>query len=65
MKAYDKLFINGDWVTPSGKGSIDVINSTTEASPTTPSTASPARCGRAIRRARSVWPVSYVPVRST
>jgi aldehyde dehydrogenase (NAD+) len=30
MKAYDKLFINGDWVTPSGKGSIDVINSTTE-----------------------------------
>jgi len=30
MRAYDKLFINGDWVTPSGKGSIDVINSTTE-----------------------------------
>jgi acyl-CoA reductase-like NAD-dependent aldehyde dehydrogenase len=30
MKAYDKLFINGDWVTPSGKGSIDVIHSTTE-----------------------------------
>jgi acyl-CoA reductase-like NAD-dependent aldehyde dehydrogenase len=30
MKAYDKLFINGDWVTPSGEGSIDVINSTTE-----------------------------------
>src|SRR5688572_5474679 len=30
MKAYDKLFINGDWITPSGKGSIDVLNSTTE-----------------------------------
>ena len=30
MKAYDKLFINGDWVTPSGKGSIDVVHSTTE-----------------------------------
>src|SRR5262249_49545228 len=31
MKVYDKLFINGDWVTPAGKGSIDVINSATEA----------------------------------
>jgi acyl-CoA reductase-like NAD-dependent aldehyde dehydrogenase len=30
MKTYEKLFINGDWVTPSGKGSIDVINSSTE-----------------------------------
>ena len=30
MKIYDKLFINGDWVTPSGKGSIDVVNSATE-----------------------------------
>jgi aldehyde dehydrogenase (NAD+) len=30
MKVHDKLFINGDWVTPTGKGSIDVINSTTE-----------------------------------
>jgi betaine-aldehyde dehydrogenase len=30
MKAYDKLFINGDWVSPSGKGSIDVINAATE-----------------------------------
>ena len=31
MKVYDKLFINGDWVSPAGKGSIDVINSATEA----------------------------------
>ena len=30
MKVYDKLFINGDWVTPAGKGSIDVINAATE-----------------------------------
>jgi acyl-CoA reductase-like NAD-dependent aldehyde dehydrogenase len=30
MKVYDKLFINGDWVSPSGRGTIDVINSTTE-----------------------------------
>jgi betaine-aldehyde dehydrogenase len=30
MKSYDKLFINGDWVTPTGKGSIDVINAGTE-----------------------------------
>jgi aldehyde dehydrogenase (NAD+) len=31
MKLYDKLFINGDWVSPAGKGSIDVINAATEA----------------------------------
>jgi betaine-aldehyde dehydrogenase len=30
MKVYDKLFINGDWVSPSGKGAIDVINAATE-----------------------------------
>ncbi|MFI5307831.1 MAG: aldehyde dehydrogenase family protein [Polyangiales bacterium] len=30
MKVHDKLFINGDWVSPSGKGSIDVINAATE-----------------------------------
>jgi betaine-aldehyde dehydrogenase len=30
MKVHDKLFINGDWVTPAGKGSIDVINAGTE-----------------------------------
>jgi aldehyde dehydrogenase (NAD+) len=30
MKSYDKLFINGDWITPAGKGSIDVINAGTE-----------------------------------
>jgi betaine-aldehyde dehydrogenase len=30
MKVHDKLFINGDWVTPAGKGSIDVIGAATE-----------------------------------
>jgi aldehyde dehydrogenase (NAD+) len=30
MKVYDKLFINGDWVSPIGKGTIDVINAATE-----------------------------------
>ena len=27
---YDKLFIGGDWVSPAGNGTIDVINPTTE-----------------------------------
>jgi betaine-aldehyde dehydrogenase len=30
IKVHDKLYINGQWVTPSGAGTIDVINSTTE-----------------------------------
>lgn len=29
-KIHDKLFINGQWVTPAGTGKIEVINSTTE-----------------------------------
>ena len=31
MKVHDKLFINGDWVSSSGKETIDVINASTEA----------------------------------
>jgi acyl-CoA reductase-like NAD-dependent aldehyde dehydrogenase len=30
IKVHNKLYINGQWVTPSGAGMIDVINSTTE-----------------------------------
>jgi aldehyde dehydrogenase (NAD+) len=30
IKVHDKLYINGQWVTPNGAGMIDVINSTTE-----------------------------------
>ncbi len=30
MKAYDKLYIDGAWVAPSGTDTLDVINSTTE-----------------------------------
>src|SRR5262245_37564110 len=30
VTAHDKLYINGQWVTPLGEGMIDVINSTTE-----------------------------------
>jgi acyl-CoA reductase-like NAD-dependent aldehyde dehydrogenase len=30
MKIQDKLFVNGDWVSPVGKGTIDVINASTE-----------------------------------
>jgi betaine-aldehyde dehydrogenase len=30
MKTYDKLYIGGEWTPPSGKGSFDVINASTE-----------------------------------
>ena len=30
IKVHDRLYINGQWVKPSGVGMIDVINSTTE-----------------------------------
>ena len=30
MKVYDRLFIGGEWVTPAGNGTIEVINPTTE-----------------------------------
>jgi betaine-aldehyde dehydrogenase len=30
VKAYDRLFIGGEWVSPAGSGTIDVINPTTE-----------------------------------
>ncbi|MGH9937708.1 MAG: aldehyde dehydrogenase family protein, partial [Blastocatellia bacterium] len=30
IKVHDKLYVNGQWVTPKGAGMIDVINSTTE-----------------------------------
>jgi acyl-CoA reductase-like NAD-dependent aldehyde dehydrogenase len=30
MKVYDKLYIGGEWTPPSGKGSFDVINASTE-----------------------------------
>ena len=30
MRDYEKLYIDGAWVTPDGKGTIDVINASTE-----------------------------------
>ena len=30
MKAHDKIYIGGEWVTPSGKGAFDVIDASTE-----------------------------------
>ncbi|HSO74228.1 MAG TPA: aldehyde dehydrogenase family protein, partial [Blastocatellia bacterium] len=30
MSVHEKLYVNGGWVEPAGKGMLDVINSTTE-----------------------------------
>ncbi|HKP88137.1 MAG TPA: aldehyde dehydrogenase family protein, partial [Blastocatellia bacterium] len=30
VKVHDKLYVNGKWAEPAGKGMLDVINSTTE-----------------------------------
>ncbi|MEK6299861.1 MAG: aldehyde dehydrogenase family protein [Acidobacteriota bacterium] len=30
VSVYEKLYVNGEWIEPAGKGTLDVINSTTE-----------------------------------
>jgi betaine-aldehyde dehydrogenase len=56
MKSYDKLFINGDWVTPSGKGSIDVINAGTEEVMGKIPEGSAEDADRAVKAAKAAFP---------
>ena len=30
ISIHEKLYVNGEWIEPDGKGMLDVINSTTE-----------------------------------
>ena len=56
MKSYDKLFINGDWVTPAGKGSIDVINAGTEQVMGKIPEGSAEDADRAVKAAKAAFP---------
>ncbi|RPI06519.1 MAG: aldehyde dehydrogenase family protein, partial [Actinobacteria bacterium] len=56
MKAYDKLYIDGAWVAPSGKGTLDVINSTTEAVMATIPEGDASDVDRAVKAARAAFP---------
>ncbi len=55
MKVYDKLFINGDWVTPAGKGSIDVISAPTEAKMASIPEGNAEDIDRAVKAARAAF----------
>jgi len=55
VKSYDRLFIGGEWVSPAGTGTIDVINPTTEEVAGTVPDASEADVDRAVAVARDAF----------
>ncbi len=69
MKAYDRLFIGGDWVSPASTGVIDVINPTTEEVVGRVPDAVDADMDRAVASARQAfdsgpWPRMSPPERA-
>jgi aldehyde dehydrogenase (NAD+) len=56
MKAYDKLYIDGAWVEPSGKDTLDVINSTTEEVIATIPAGDANDIDRAVKAAKAAFP---------
>ncbi|AMP37720.1 aldehyde dehydrogenase family protein [Ralstonia solanacearum] len=67
MQQRDKLFINGQWVAPQGKGVIDVIHSTTEAVMGTIPEGSAADAEAAVAAARAAfdgWSATPAPKRA-
>ena len=55
MKTYDKLYIGGEWTRPSGKGSFDVTNASTEEIIGRIPAGSAADVDRAVRAARAAF----------
>ncbi len=55
MKAYDRLFIGGEWVSPAGTGKIEVINPTTEEVVGSVPDATEADMDRAVAVARDAF----------
>ncbi|MHA6878395.1 aldehyde dehydrogenase family protein [Ralstonia pseudosolanacearum] len=67
MQQRDTLFINGQWVAPQGKGTIDVIHSTTEAVMGTVPEGSAADAEAAVAAARAAfdgWAATPAPKRA-
>jgi aldehyde dehydrogenase (NAD+) len=56
MKAYEKLYIDGAWVEPSGKDTLDVINSTTEEVMATIPAGDATDVDRAVKAAKAAFP---------
>ncbi len=55
MKTYDKLYIGGEWTPPSGKGSFDVTNASTEEVMGRIPAGDAADVDRAVRAARAAF----------
>jgi aldehyde dehydrogenase (NAD+) len=55
MKAYDKIYIGGEWVSASGRGSFDVTNSSTEELLGRIPAGNGADVDRAVKAARSAF----------
>lgn len=55
VSVHDKLYLNGDWVEPAGKGMLDVINSTTEEVMGRVPEGTPEDINRAVAAARSAF----------
>jgi len=55
VKVHDKIFIDGGWVTPQGKGSIEVVNSTTEEVIGRIPECAPADVDRAVSAAKAAF----------
>ena len=55
MKTYDKLYIGGEWTPPSGKGSFDVTNASTEEIMGRIPAGDAADVDRAVRAARAAF----------
>src|SRR5947207_7210365 len=56
MQKRDKIYIDGSWVPSTGKGTIDVINSTTEEVMGTIPEGTPADVDKAVKAAKTALP---------
>ena len=56
MQVFDKLYIDGAWVTPAGAGTLDVIDSTTEEVFATIPAGEPSDIDRAVAAAKAAFP---------
>jgi aldehyde dehydrogenase (NAD+) len=67
VKVHNRLYINGEWVEPAGKGMLDVINSTTEEVMGRIPEGTPEDVDRAVAAARAAfdsWPSTGVGERA-
>jgi acyl-CoA reductase-like NAD-dependent aldehyde dehydrogenase len=55
VSVHDKLYVNGEWIQPAGKGMLDVINSTTEEVMGRVPEGSPEDINRAVAAARAAF----------